>query len=104
MDRRRSDEPDTAGARPLREPVRNPWLWVAMGVVVLIGVPLYLPAGVIGPLVGGVPLWLLVSVAATAAFSAVTCWACLRAWNLAEPAEEAAAARSAGERDGEVHP
>lgn len=103
MDRRRSDEPESvdapAGGRPLREPIRNPWLWVAMAVVVLAGVPLYLPTGTVRPLVGGVPYWLLISVGATIAFSALTCWACLRQWNLAEPAEEAAR-----ERDEEVHP
>ena len=101
MDRRRSDEPESAdaagGAQPLREPIRNPWLWVAMAVVVLVGVPLYLPTGSVLPLVGGVPYWLWISIAATVAFSVLTCWACLRQWNLAEPAEEAARAR-----DGEV--
>jgi hypothetical protein len=90
MDRGRSTE-----GRPLREPIRNPWLWIAMAVVVVAGVPLYLPTGSIRPLVGGVPYWLLISVAATFAFSALTCWACLRWWNLAEPAEEAAREREA---------
>jgi hypothetical protein len=103
MDRRRSDEPGSVasptGARPLREPIRNPWLWVAMAVVVLAGVPLYLPTGTVRPLLGGVPFWLWISIGATVAFSALTCWACLRQWNLAEPAEEAAR-----ERDREVHP
>jgi hypothetical protein len=104
MDRRRSDEPEAsvdvpAGGRPLREPIRNPWLWVAMAVVVLAGVPLYLPTGTVRPLVGGVPYWLWISIGATVAFSALTCWACLRQWNLAEPAEEAAR-----EPDREVHP
>jgi hypothetical protein len=101
MDRRRSDEPESVdaagGGRPLREPIRNPWLWAAMAVVVLVGVPLYLPTGSVEPLVGGVPYWLWISIAATVAFSALTCWACLRQWNLAEPAEEAARAH-----DGEV--
>lgn len=102
MDRRRSDEPGSTGdTRPLREPVRLPWLWVAMGLVVLAGVPWYLPAGAIEPLVGGIPFWLLISVVATVAFSAVTCWGCARGWNLAEPAEESAAS---GRRDEEVHP
>lgn len=103
MDRGRSTSPDPARgaggapttARPLREPIRSPWLWVAMAVVVVAGVPLYLPTGSIRPLVGGVPYWLLISVAATVAFSALTCWACLRDWNLAEPAEEAAAREEA---------
>ncbi|GAA4942990.1 hypothetical protein EV188_104244 [Actinomycetospora succinea] len=101
MDQRRSDEPGTAEVPPagarLREPIRTPWLWVAIGVVVLVGVPWYLPTGAIEPLVGGIPFWLLISVGATLAFSALTCWACLRDWNLAEPAEEAAR-----ERDVEV--
>lgn len=107
MDRGRSTSPDPAPdpargaggapttARPLREPIRSPWLWVAMAVVVVAGVPLYLPTGSIRPLVGGVPYWLLISIAATVAFSALTCWACLRDWNLAEPAEEAAAREEA---------
>lgn len=106
MDRRRSAEPVTSTDSPaetqtLREPIRTPWLWVAMGVVVVAGVPLYLSPGLVGPLVGGIPLWLVVSILATLAFSALTCWACLRDWNLAEPAEEAAAARA---RDEEVRP
>lgn len=109
MDRRRPDQTATPPAEgpPLREPVRFPWLWVAMGVVVLAGVPLYLPAGAVEPLVGGIPFWLLISGAATLAFSALTCWACLRVWNLAEPAEEAAAAEAAAaarEQDAEVRP
>jgi hypothetical protein len=98
MDQRRPDA-DPAGAPPtgarLREPIRNPWLWTGIGVVVLVGVPWYLPTGAIEPLVGGIPFWLLISIGATLAFSALTCWACLRDWNLAEPAEEAARRRDA---------
>lgn len=88
MDRRRSTPP-TDPVR--REPIRAPWLWVALGIVILAGIPFYLPTGSIRPLIAGVPYWLAVSFVASLAFSAITCWACLRAWNLAEPEEEAAA-------------
>jgi hypothetical protein len=96
MERRRS-APPAATAR--REPIRLPWLWVSLGIAVLAGIPFYLPTGSIRPLVGGVPYWLVLSLVASLAFSAITCWACLRAWNLAEPEEEAAArAATGGER------
>lgn len=89
--------PDDADASPApdgtrrREPVRMPWLWGAIGLVVVVGVPLYLPTGSVRPLLGGVPYWLWISIGATLAFSALICWACLRAWNLVEPEEQAAA-------------
>lgn len=78
----------------LREPIRSPWLWVALVIVILAGVPFYLPPGSTQPLIAGVPYWLIISLAATLAFSTITCWACLRAWNLAEPEEEAEGRRS----------
>ncbi|WP_243793919.1 hypothetical protein [Saccharopolyspora gloriosae] len=87
MDQRRSDP---RAERPLREPIRHPWPWVALAISVLAGVPLYLSPGLVRPLVFGVPAWLAGSVLAALAFSALTSWMCLRWWNLAEPAEEAA--------------
>ncbi|GAB2662828.1 hypothetical protein GCM10027271_21750 [Saccharopolyspora gloriosae] len=86
MDQRRSAD------RPLREPIRHPWLWVGLALSVLAGIPLYLAPGLVRPLVFGIPAWLAVSVLATLAFAALTSWMCLRWWNLAEPAEEAARA------------
>jgi len=84
-----SSRPQSPAATIPREPIRRPGLWVVLALVVLAGVPLYLPQGAIEPVVLGLPLWLLGSVAAAVALSAVVCWACLRAWSLAEPAEEA---------------
>lgn len=86
MDQRRSAD------RTLREPIRHPWLWVGLALSVLAGIPLYLTPGLVRPLVFGFPAWLAISVLATLAFAALTSWMCLRRWNLAEPAEEAARA------------
>ena len=74
--------------RPAREPIRSPGVWVVMAVVILGGVPFYLPAGSVTPLVAGVPYWMVVSVAFTFAFAALTSWLCLRWWHLVEDEEE----------------
>jgi hypothetical protein len=68
-----------------------------MLLIVLGGIPFYLPAGAVEPLVFGLPLWMTLSVAFTLAFSAFTSWLCLRWWNLVEPEEEAAARQETGE-------
>lgn len=81
-------------SRPLREPVRSPWVWVTMVLIILGGVPLYLPAGAIEPLVLGIPYWMALSVLFTLLFAAFTSWLCLRWWNLVEPEEEGAAGPS----------
>ncbi len=74
--------------RPLREPIRSPWIWAVMVVIILGGVPLYLPAGATEPLVLGIPYWMALAVVFSLLFSAFTSWVCLRWWNLAEPEEE----------------
>lgn len=86
MDQRRSTSTSDTDRR---EPIRSLWLWVTLVVVILAGVPFYLPTGSTQPLIAGVPYWLVISFAATLTFSSITCWACLRGWNLAEPEEEA---------------
>lgn len=74
--------------KPIREPVRSPWVWVTMAVLILGGVPFYLPTGSVTPLVAGVPFWMALSVAFSLAFAAFTSWLCLRWWNLVEDEEE----------------
>lgn len=90
--------------RPVREPIRSPWVWVTMAVIILGGTPFYLPTGSVTPLVAGVPYWMVISVAFTLAFAAFTSWLCLRWWNLVEDEEEhgrtADAAAAPGDRGG----
>lgn len=93
---RSADDAETTPPDPLtapggREPVRRPWLFVGLLVIVLVGTPVWYPTGTIEPLVFGVPYWFAISVASTLAFAAFVSWICLRHWNLVEPAEEAAA-------------
>lgn len=83
MDQRRSQD------RPRYEPIRLRSLWVGMAVIVLFGVPFYLPPGTTHPMVLGVPHWMAISVVSTLLFAALTSWICLRRWNIDEPEEEA---------------
>ncbi|MBQ0924558.1 hypothetical protein [Saccharopolyspora endophytica] len=83
MDQRRSQD------RPRYEPIRLRSLWVGMAVIVLFGVPFYLPPGTTHPMVLGVPYWMAISVVSTLLFAALTSWICLRRWNIDEPEEEA---------------
>lgn len=86
----------------VREPIRSPWVWVVMSLIVLAGTPLYLPAGVVEPLVFGIPYWMVVSVFFTLAFAAFTSWLCLGRWNLVEQREEAAAEAGDGGMSWEI--
>ncbi|WP_461144599.1 hypothetical protein [Salinifilum aidingensis] len=92
-------------ARPRgQEPIRKPGVWAGLVVILLAGVPWYLPEGTIGPLVLGVPLWMLVAVL----FSVVLCGfltrVLMRDWHLADEdrsAEEGAQEdpRTSGEQE-----
>lgn len=78
-----------AGSSATKEPIRKPWIWILLAIIVLAGVPWYLPAGTIEPVILGVPYWLLISVF----FSFVLCgylsWLCLTQWDVVEAEEEA---------------
>ena len=81
-------DPTTATTRPRREPIRTPLLWVALAVSLMLVVPWWAPSGSIEPFVLGLPWWFVVSLLGSLLFSAVTCWACLRRWDLVEDEEE----------------
>lgn len=72
-----------------REPVKRPLLWVLVGVMILMGIPWYVPTGTIEPLVLGLPAWFWVSVLSAVGLSATVCWACLTQWRL-EDADDTA--------------
>jgi hypothetical protein len=98
VDRRRSSGP-TEPDPDEREPIRSIWVFAVLLGLPVAGTPLWYPTGSIEPTVAGLPLWFAVAVLTTVAFSAFTSWVCLRRWNLAEPAEEAATGTADGEGD-----
>lgn len=74
--------------RPAREPVHRPLVWVLIVLAIAAGVPWYLPAGLIDPVIGHLPGWFWISMASAVVLSAVTCWACLTQWRLEDSDEE----------------
>ncbi|GAA1210262.1 hypothetical protein [Prauserella alba] len=81
-----------------REPIRNPWIWIGLVVIVLVGIPWYLPPGTLYPLLFGLPVWTLVAVASSVGVCGFLHWALSKHWNLVEDVEEAAA--SGASKDG----
>ncbi|NIJ12616.1 hypothetical protein FHU38_002960 [Saccharomonospora amisosensis] len=79
-------------SRPLREPIRKPWIWAGLIVILLLGIPWYLPAGVIEPVVLGLPLWTIVAIGSSILLCGYLTWVISAHWNMVEDEEEAAAA------------
>ena len=76
--------------RPLREPVRKPWIWIVLTVIMLAAIPWYLPQGSIGFTLLGVPAWMLISVAVTLLMCGFVSWLCFTQWDVVEAEEERA--------------
>lgn len=89
---------DGEARAPRKEPIRKPWIWVALTIILLAGIPWYLPQGTVRPLFLGFPYWMFISVA----FSLILCgflsWLCLNEWDVVEAEEERE--RAGGEASG----
>lgn len=80
--------PNEGGSEP-REPIRAPLAWSGLLLLVLVGVPWYLPEGTIGPVVLGFPLWTLLAVLSSVALCAYLSWMLLSLWETPEQRTEA---------------
>ncbi|MDA2810475.1 hypothetical protein O4J56_07485 [Nocardiopsis sp. RSe5-2] len=78
---------DAGRPRAPREPIRRPWVWIVTAVLIVGGVPWYWPPGTVHPLVLGVPLWALVSMAFTVALAAHLSHVCRTQWAMADEDE-----------------
>nr|WP_300306495.1 hypothetical protein [Halomonas sp.] len=78
---------------PNREPVRKPWIWIVIGLIIAISVPWYWPPGTLQPIVLGLPLWALIAVVGSIVLCAFLSWACITQWSDSdddiEPANDA---------------
>lgn len=66
---------------PRREPMNRRWFLPAVAAISALSIPWYLPAGSIGRMVGGLPVWIWTALAATASIAALTAWMALREWD-----------------------
>ncbi|NYH77726.1 hypothetical protein FHR84_001040 [Actinopolyspora biskrensis] len=75
--------PDEGDSEP-REPIRAPLAWSGLLLLVLLGVPWYLPEGTIGPVLLGFPLWTLGAVLSSLAICGYLSWMLLSLWETPE--------------------
>ena len=76
--------------RQTKEPVRKPWIWIVMAIIMLAGIPWYLPEGSLSPVILGLPYWMLISIVSSLALCGYLSWLCLNEWDVVEEEEEAA--------------
>jgi hypothetical protein len=87
--------------RPVKEPVRKPWIWVVMAFIILAAIPWYLPSGSVEPIVFGVPYWAVISLFFSLVLCGYLCFLCLFEWDVVEEEEERERAeRTSAEREG----
>ena len=76
-------------SRPTKEPVRKPWIWIVMALIMLAGIPWYLPTGSLSPVVLGLPYWMLISIVSSLVLCGYLSWVALNEWDVVEEEEEA---------------
>lgn len=68
--------------KDVREPVRIKWIWPVLVVIVLLGVPWYLPQGSLEPTIMGFPYWAFISLVMTIALALFLGYVILNCWNM----------------------
>lgn len=86
---------------PAKEPIRKPWIWVVIVIILLAGIPWYLPQGSVQPVFFGVPYWMLIAVVSSLALCGFLSWLCLNEWDVVEAEEERAVRERASGSEGE---
>ncbi|RNL84148.1 hypothetical protein [Halostreptopolyspora alba] len=74
--------------RQPREPIRKPWIWVVLAAIILVSVPWYWPPETIHPIVFGLPLWSLVTLAGSVVLCGFLSWVCRTQWETPDDGEE----------------
>lgn len=77
-----------AEIKPRREPMQQRWFIPVLLVLAVASVPWYLPGGVTGRIIGGLPIWVWTAVACSAGISILTAVLALRFWSDDEPDDE----------------
>ncbi|MFB4163866.1 hypothetical protein ACE1TI_08485 [Alteribacillus sp. JSM 102045] len=74
--------------KEVKEPVRKPWIWIVMGLLVLFNAPWYLPVGSMEPYIFGLPYWAWISIILSISLCGYLSWLCLHEWHVVEDLEE----------------
>ncbi|MEW6244949.1 MAG: hypothetical protein AB1497_11990 [Bacillota bacterium] len=83
--------------RKVKEPIKNPLIWVGLIVIILLTVPWYLPASATRPVILGFPLWAALSGFFTIVLSAFLTWVLSAQWDIEEPLSDSKASSRGGD-------
>ena len=72
-----------------REPRKVGWVWLVYLVLYAVTIPWYWPAGYRGPLIVGLPLWVVVSLLGVLLLAGFSAWVIFRYWQEDEKGEGA---------------
>ncbi|MBM7716865.1 hypothetical protein MHB50_09025 [Siminovitchia sp. FSL H7-0308] len=72
----------------IKEPIKKKWIWIVLVLILLGGVPWYLPTGSIEPFILGFPFWAFISAVFAIILSFYLSWLCLNEWHIVEDIEE----------------
>ena len=62
------------------EPRKVRWVWLVYALLYAVAIPWYWPADFPSPLIGGFPLWVVVSLTSTLVLAGWTVWIIFRYW------------------------
>ncbi|MDP3487150.1 MAG: hypothetical protein Q8S19_04360 [Bacillota bacterium] len=68
--------------KSFKEPIRFGWVWVVLAIIILAGVPWYLPKGGIHPIIFGMPYWAVISVLSTIALAVFLNYVVTNYWDM----------------------
>ncbi len=71
-----------------KEPIKKPGIWIGIGIILLLLVPWYLPAGSYEPLIFGFPYWALIVIGMSIVLSAFLSYVIKYHWHIEEESEE----------------
>jgi ABC-type multidrug transport system permease subunit len=71
-----------------KEPIKYPWIWIALVGIILLMVPWYFPKNAVNPVIFGFPLWAFVSLVMAGVLSAFLSYILKNYWILEDEGEE----------------
>ncbi|MFW5855972.1 MAG: hypothetical protein ACOCVB_01730 [Bacillota bacterium] len=72
----------------IKEPIKFAWIWVVLVIILLIGIPWYLPEGSYSPIILGFPYWAFISVISTVALAVFLNYVIDNYWDMEELEEK----------------
>jgi uncharacterized membrane protein len=74
--------------KEVKEPIKVKWIWPVIAIISLLTIPWLFPTGSYYPIVGGFPLWMIVSILATIVLAIFLNYVVDKFWDMEQLVEE----------------